>query len=509
MRSRILAFVGPSLPSELDSRWEKALGGIEVWPPAQRGDILRALGEDPEILVLIDGYYFTVPAVTHKELLYALESGVTVIGAASMGALRATEMAPFGMQGVGRIFERFHSGQWDGDDEVAVVHTPSEKGFESITVALAEVRLVLEDLRQSGEVVAESVSQLVDGLKALPFTERYPETLRRLAEECLGPSAPFFLRHLEITQPKSEDALLALEMAQGLPALRHGDRPRPREVSTFLSFFREWTLREKTSESTEPLRPPYRRAWGAAQVLHPGTSSFVETLRWRFLLASAALEQGLEGSSETQARHLERFQTALEDQGVRLPPAEIDEEAERWALAETLWQKTPDLGRALEPLARKLRFSSATAPAKLLDLLDWQEGLMPQWFLVRSFLGTAAARPAIDLARAIDEVERAFHAWSEGAEVTSRDLDRMLGELWHLSPEAIREGARRRALYPSHGFADGLFEICRWMAPAERLSQPINDYRKLRERLLATSLEVPWSVTPGHPAPVDAADGPP
>ena len=70
------------------------------------GDVLAALAGPAAALVLIDGYYFTVPAVTHKELLYALDAGVRVIGAASLGALRAAELAPLGMTGVGRVFER-------------------------------------------------------------------------------------------------------------------------------------------------------------------------------------------------------------------------------------------------------------------------------------------------------------------------------------------------------------------------------------------------------------------
>ena len=68
----------------------------------------------------LDGYYYTVPSVTHKELLYALDAGVRVIGASSLGALRAVELAPFGRDGAGKVFEAYRSGTLDGDDEVAL-----------------------------------------------------------------------------------------------------------------------------------------------------------------------------------------------------------------------------------------------------------------------------------------------------------------------------------------------------------------------------------------------------
>ena len=58
----------------------------------------------PRAIGLIDGVFLDVPAVWHRELLWALSEGVHVFGAASMGALRAAELAPFGMRGVGTIF---------------------------------------------------------------------------------------------------------------------------------------------------------------------------------------------------------------------------------------------------------------------------------------------------------------------------------------------------------------------------------------------------------------------
>src|SRR5688572_32760283 len=52
-------------------------------------------------------------------------SGVRVFGAASMGALRAAELQPFGMIGVGQVFQAYRRGHLTDDDEVAVAHGPA------------------------------------------------------------------------------------------------------------------------------------------------------------------------------------------------------------------------------------------------------------------------------------------------------------------------------------------------------------------------------------------------
>ena len=63
-------------------------------PPAAQGDIvLAAHAFRPRAMVLIDGQFEDRPAVRHKEILWALAQGIGMIGAASMGALRAAEIA--------------------------------------------------------------------------------------------------------------------------------------------------------------------------------------------------------------------------------------------------------------------------------------------------------------------------------------------------------------------------------------------------------------------------------
>ena len=105
--SDVVAFLGPSLPA----REARRLGPCRVLPPARAGDVLAVLPERPLAIALVDGVFETTPSVWQHELLLALDAGVAVFGGGSMGALRAAELAPLGVVGVGRIFRWYRDGK--------------------------------------------------------------------------------------------------------------------------------------------------------------------------------------------------------------------------------------------------------------------------------------------------------------------------------------------------------------------------------------------------------------
>ena len=96
-----IVFVGPSLAGAHPA----PPPGVTLAGPAAAGDLYRAARAGARTIGLADGVFEDRPTVWHKEILWALERGVRVIGAASLGALRAAECAPYGMEGVGRVFE--------------------------------------------------------------------------------------------------------------------------------------------------------------------------------------------------------------------------------------------------------------------------------------------------------------------------------------------------------------------------------------------------------------------
>src|SRR3954453_22610245 len=109
-----VVFLGPTLPR---AQAASLLPGGRVLPPARQGDVFRAVrAHRPRCIGLVDGAFLDVPAVWHREILWAMERGVRVMGGASMGALRAAELHAFGMQGVGQVFAAYRDGALPGWD---------------------------------------------------------------------------------------------------------------------------------------------------------------------------------------------------------------------------------------------------------------------------------------------------------------------------------------------------------------------------------------------------------
>lgn len=211
-------FTGPTLPPAIARRGFDAV----FLPPVSQGDIIRVLEMRPASIGIIDGYFENVPAVWHKEILYALSQGIPVFGSASMGALRAAELAPFGMQGVGAVFEAFRDGVLEDDDEVAVLHGPAELGYPSLSEAMVNIRRTLSDALADG-IIGESTRRHLETLaKRCPYRDR--SYARVLAEARAGavPVAELeaFARWLPDgrVDQKREDALLMLRQMRCAPA---------------------------------------------------------------------------------------------------------------------------------------------------------------------------------------------------------------------------------------------------------------------------------------------------
>ncbi len=210
-------FAGPSLTPD-DRRGAK---GLIFLPPAEQGDILRALARKPAAIGLIDGYFGDRPAVHQKEILEALAAGVPVAGAASMGALRAAELRRWGMVGVGRIFADFAAGRLTSDAEVAVSHGPELTGFAQTSIALVDVRATLGALARTRQFTAELRKAVLAAAEALHFTDRTWRTIAMAASASVpgGMDLETELRRSQVLQ-KRRDAveLVNLILEGGLPA---------------------------------------------------------------------------------------------------------------------------------------------------------------------------------------------------------------------------------------------------------------------------------------------------
>lgn len=152
-----------------------------ICPPVKGGDILTLLSNEhiarPTHIHIIDGYYYNVPSVRHKEILQALKQGITVSGCSSMGAIRAAECKDFGMIGTGRVYEYFASNFLSGDDEIAVSHHP-EPFFEKISTPLINLRFTIEDLCTSSKLDQNKGREIIEFFQQISFSDRHLKSLR-------------------------------------------------------------------------------------------------------------------------------------------------------------------------------------------------------------------------------------------------------------------------------------------------------------------------------------------
>lgn len=211
----VVVFLGPSLPA---AEARRLVPTAQLLGPVELGAVTRAVCQGARWVLIVDGVFEQVPTVWHKEVLWALAQGVRVYGASSMGALRAAELEAFGMIGVGRVFELYASGEYEDDDEVAVVHAPSDEGYRGLSVAMVTIRQALADAVTDGALDARHRPALLEKMKRMHYPERSWGALAAIAPECgLSPGEADSLRRwLQGVRPdqKAADAVAALQRLQ-------------------------------------------------------------------------------------------------------------------------------------------------------------------------------------------------------------------------------------------------------------------------------------------------------
>jgi hypothetical protein len=167
---------------------------------------------------------------------------VHVFGAASMGALRAAELEPFGMRGVGCIFEAYRDGvlagcggeAFEDDDEVAVVHGPAETGYVAVSEAMVNIRFTLAAAEEAGLIAPAVRGQLVAIAKGLFFPERsYERVLAAARDAGLAESALEALQAWLPTGRVDQKRADALAMLQAMRDFLATDPPPARARFSF------------------------------------------------------------------------------------------------------------------------------------------------------------------------------------------------------------------------------------------------------------------------------------
>jgi hypothetical protein len=218
--SRLLVHVGPTLR---ESQVRQVDPEAEIQPPAEGGMLGLARPAAGDVVVIIDGYYRDRPAVRHKEIMHLIHLGVHVVGAGSMGALRAAELDGHGMTGVGHIYQMYKDGEIDGDDEVAIRHRTAEFGYQADSIALVNLRFGCRRAVAEGVIGAAGAAIVLAAAKELVFDERtWPQIAAgarpRLSSESALAEVTALERFLAdgACDLKAQDAVAAIRYARGL-----------------------------------------------------------------------------------------------------------------------------------------------------------------------------------------------------------------------------------------------------------------------------------------------------
>jgi len=142
--------------------------------------------------------------VGHREILSALSRGVRVIGASSMGALRAAELDTLGMEGVGLVYRLYKEGTLVSDDEVALIYDP--ESFFPLSEPLVNIRCTLRKARESGIVTADEEKEFLASARSLYFPDRtYSLVCKRAEGETPGGDVPEIPRVFQDPRGGSEE----------------------------------------------------------------------------------------------------------------------------------------------------------------------------------------------------------------------------------------------------------------------------------------------------------------
>jgi hypothetical protein len=210
---RIIVFLGPSL----ERGAAETILPAEYRPPARRGDLLRAVQDGADNIGLIDGVFHQESAVAHREILTAVKKGVRVVGASSMGALRAAEMDTLGMTGIGKIYRMYKSGELISDDEVALVFDP-ETGF-ALSEPLVNIRFTLKEAERQGVISTQEQAALLVAAQSVFYPQRTYGRIVSAAGAAVAPETrERFLAWVKLhaVDQKRMDAVEALEYIRGI-----------------------------------------------------------------------------------------------------------------------------------------------------------------------------------------------------------------------------------------------------------------------------------------------------
>ncbi len=205
---KAVVFAGPSLAK----KWRVDDDELVFAPPIKRGDLELFQGFDP--VIIVDGEFGQNLSVSPKEILGAIRDGRRIIGASSMGALRASELDGFGMVGVGWIYNRFASAAVRYDDDVALGYSPED--FTPLTVPLVNVLYSVESAAADGLISKKESQNISKQARGIFYADRDLVSVTKIFESVIG------IARYEHLQGRWDGPLYDIKEADAIAAIALG-----------------------------------------------------------------------------------------------------------------------------------------------------------------------------------------------------------------------------------------------------------------------------------------------
>ena len=178
--SKPIIYLGPTLSRE------KAIKILDAdyRDPAKKGDFLMLSQDSDEkkYVGFIDGVFLHDYPPSPIEVYHlATRKNIELIGASSLGALRAVELEKFGMKGIGKIFQLYKNGIINADDEVAVTFVRGSNILQS--EAMIDIRFNLFLAYKRGIITNETKKRIAKIAKNIYFPFRNYEDIIKLTQQ--------------------------------------------------------------------------------------------------------------------------------------------------------------------------------------------------------------------------------------------------------------------------------------------------------------------------------------
>lgn len=175
-----IVYLGPTLSREEAIKILDA----DYRDPAKKGDFLMLSRDSDEkkYVGFVDGVFLHDYPPSPIEVYHlATRKNIELIGASSLGALRAVELEKFGMKGIGKIFQLYKNGIINADDEVAVTFVRENNVLQS--EAMIDIRFNLFLAYKKGVITNQTKKRFAKIAKNIYFPFRNYADIIKLTQQ--------------------------------------------------------------------------------------------------------------------------------------------------------------------------------------------------------------------------------------------------------------------------------------------------------------------------------------